>query len=227
MDVQPDLFVSASVSSARDRILSNAKDGVLFYSISQVADLVGKTPYSVRFAITTTYHLDALKLGEEYRVPFLAVLDYMDYLEAQEGPEGEEKEKDFDPARTALWYFLSRRSVWKDSENEGLEEGRIVEKKPAGSRPYDSMPGKEEETPFDWYSLTCLPLPFSASTAEWARILGVQETLVKEVFHTGWKDSIQWPEMYDWLVSCEVVNFPIPFNSPEPVTLPSEQPSLF
>ncbi len=226
MDIQPDLFVSASVS-VRERLLSNAKDGVLFYSISQVANFVGKTPYSVRFAITTTYHLDALKLGEEYRVPFFAILDYMDYLEAQKGPEGEEKEKDFDPARTALWYFLSRRLVWKNPEKEGLEEGKIVEKKPTGSRPYDSMPGKEEEAPLDWYSLSCLPLPFSASTAEWAQILGVQETLIKEVFHTSWKDLIQWPEMYDWLISCEVINFPIPFNSSEPVALLSEQPSLF
>lgn len=216
MDFQPDLFVSASVS-VRDQILSNAKDGVLFYSISQVANFVGKTPYSVRFAITTTYHLDALKLGEEYRVPFFAILDYMDYLEAQKGPEGEEKEKDFDPARTALWYFLSRKTVGAKPEGAKL----------AGSRPYDLMPGKEEEAPLDWYSLPFLPLPSSASSAKWAQILGVQETLIKEVFHTSWKDLIQWPEMYDWLISCEVINLPIPFNSSEPVALLSEQPLLF
>ncbi len=211
MDTQPDLFVSATIS-VREQILSNAKDGVLFYSISQVANFVGKTPYSVRFAITTTYHLDALKLGEEYRVPFFSILDYMDYLEEQKGPEGEPKEKDFDPARTALWYFLSR---------------KVTGKKPTGSMPYDSMPGKEEEAPLDWYSLQCLPLPFSASPASWAQLLGVQETLIQEVFNTSWNDSIQWPEMYDWLISCEVVNLPIPFNSPETASLSSGQLSLF
>lgn len=211
MDLQPDLFVSASVS-AKEQILANVKEGVLFYSIGQVSNIVGRNPYSVRFAITTTYHLDALKLGEEYRVPFFAILDYMDYLEAQKGPEGEEKEKDFDPARMALWCYLSRKPVGK---------------MPAGRKPYDSMPGKEEEAPLDWYSLWCLPLPFSASTAEWAQVLGVKELLIKEVFNTELGAFIQWPEMYDWLISCEVINLPIPFNQPEPIELLSKQPSLF
>jgi hypothetical protein len=211
MGKQPELFASASIS-VRDKLLMNAKDGILFYSISQVSSLTKKTPYEIRYAVTTTYHLDALKLGEEYRVPFSAVLDYLDYLEIERGLDAASKEKDLDPARTALLLFLARKPAGK---------------KPKGTKPYDLMPGKEEENPVDWYMLQRLPLPFSTSAIEWANILGVPGFLIEEVFNVSWKDPIQWPEMYDWLISCEVINLPVPFNLSEPVALLNEQLSLF
>ena len=210
--MQPDLFASSSLS-AREMLMPKAREGKLFYSISQVASMTGRSPFEVRYAITATYHLDALKLGEEYRVPYSAVLDYLDYLENKSGDFEElDGSRDYDPGRTALYIYLSN-----------MPHGR----RPKGRRPYDDLPGKEETAPVDWYLLQRLPLPHKASAGEWAGILGVPSLLVRQTFGCRWSDMVPWPEMYDWLVSCEVVNFPIPFNSPEPVTLPSEQPSLF
>ena len=103
--MQPDLFVCASLS-AREMLVLKAKEGSLFYSISQVASMTGRSPFEVRYAITATYHLDALKLGEEYRVPYSAVLEYLDYLENKSGDFEElDGSRDYDPGRTALYIY--------------------------------------------------------------------------------------------------------------------------
>lgn len=210
--MQPDLFVCASLS-AREMLMLKAKEGSLFYSISQVASMTGRSPFEVRYAITATYHLDALKLGEEYRVPYSAVLEYLDYLENKSGDYEElDGSRDYDPGRTALYIYLSN-----------MPHGRL----PRGRRPYDGLPGKEETAPVDWYMLQRLPLPLEASAGEWARILGVPSLLVRQTFKCCWNDTVPWPEMYDWLVSCEVVNLPVPFDATDESKATEEQPSLF
>lgn len=210
--MQPDLFASSSLS-AREMLMPKAREGKLFYSISQVASMTGRSPFEVRYAITVTYHLDALKLGEEYRVPYSAVLDYLDYLENKSGDFEElDGSRDYDPGRTALYIYLSN-----------MPHGR----RPKGRRPYDDLPGKEETAPVDWYLLQRLPLPHKASAGEWAGILGVPSLLVRQTFGCRWSDMVPWPEMYDWLVSCEVVNLPVPFDAAGEAEVSEEQPSLF
>ena len=210
--MQPDLFASSSLS-AREMLMPKAREGKLFYSISQVASMTGRSPFEVRYAITATYHLDALKLGEEYRVPYSAVLDYLDYLENKSGDFEElDGSRDYDPGRTALYIYLSN-----------MPHGR----RPKGRRPYDDLPGKEETALVDWYLLQRLPLPHKASAGEWAGILGVPSLLVRQTFGCRWSDMVPWPEMYDWLVSCEVVNLPVPFDAAGEAEVSEEQPSLF
>lgn len=58
-----------------------------------------------------------------------------------------------------------------------------------------------------------LPFPYAAKAKYWSRILGVPEDLIQEVL--GIHDEIHWPEIYDWLVECEVVNLPIPMEMEE------------
>ena len=210
--MQPDLFASSSLS-AREMLMPKAREGKLFYSISQVASMTGRSPFEVRYAITATYHLDALKLGEEYRVPYSAVLDYLDYLENKSGDFEElDGSRDYDHGRTALYIYLSN-----------MPHGR----RPKGRRPYDDLPGKEETAPVDWYLLQRLPLPHKASAGEWAGILGVPSLLVRQTFGCRWSDMVPWPEMYEWLVSCEVVNLPVPFDAAGEAEVSEEQPSLF
>ena len=79
----------------------------------------------------------------------------------------------------------------------------------------------------DWYLLQRLPLPQEASAGEWAGILGVPSLLVRQTFGCRWDDIVPWPEMYDWLVSCEVVNLPVPFDAVGETRIQEEQPSLF
>ena len=79
----------------------------------------------------------------------------------------------------------------------------------------------------DWYLLQRLPLPQEASAGEWAGVLGVPSLLVRQTFGCRWSDMVPWPEMYDWLVSCEVVNLPVPFDAAGEAEVSEEQPSLF
>ncbi|MBO4279656.1 MAG: hypothetical protein J5891_07620 [Spirochaetales bacterium] len=207
---QPDLFTYSSIST-RELLLCRAREGLLFYGIAQVAAMTGKTAFEVRYAIISTYHLDALRLGGEYRIPYTGILGYLDYLENKPGNYSETAEiKDYDPGRIALYMYLAR-----------LPHGHI----PAGNKPYDKMPGKAESCPLDWYSLSELPLPFSETVSGWARILGVPADLVRSSIGSTAK-MIRWPEIYDWLVECEVVNLPIPLeNVDAPRT--ERMPSLF
>jgi len=51
--------------------------------------------------------------------------------------------------------------------------------------------------------------------------------LIRQTFGCRWSDMVPWPEMYDWLVSCEVVNLPVPFDAAGEAEVSEEQPSLF
>lgn len=207
---QPDLFTYSSIST-RELLLCRAREGLLFYGIAQVAAMTGKTAFEVRYAIISTYHLDALRLGGEYRIPYTGILGYLDYLENKTGEYVElDGSKDCDPGRMALYRYLSR-----------LPHGHA----PAGSRPYDLMEGKTEPNPRDWYSLQDLPLPYSARPTIWAMILGVPTELVTSSVGSK-RCEIEWPEIYDWLVECEVVNLPVPLD--QTVTMKNEtEPCLF
>ena len=165
----------------------------------------------MRYAIISTYHLDALRLGEEYRIPYTGILGYLDYLENKTGEYVElDGSKDCDPGRMALYRYLA-----------GLPHGHA----PAGSRPYDLMAGKTEPDPRDWYSLQDLPLPYSARPSAWAMILGVPTELVTG--SVGFRGcEIEWPEIYDWLVECEVVNLPGPLD-PAATVKNETEPGLF
>lgn len=192
---QPDLFSYCRIST-RELLLGKAREGLLFYGITQVATITGKTPFEVRYAIIATYHLDALRLGDEYRIPYTAILDYLDYLENKTGEYIElDGSKDCDPGRIALYRYLA------------MLPHRHA---PEGCMPYDSMPGKTESCPVDWYSLPQLPLPDSAPAYVWASILGVTADVVEK--GVGISGLIGWPDMFDWLVECEVVNLPIPME---------------
>lgn len=207
---QPDLFSYHRIST-RELLLGKAREGLIFYGIAQTAAITGKTPFEIKYAIIATYHLDALRLGDKYRIPYTAVLDYMDYLENKTGeyvePDGP---KDCDPGKTALYRYLSR-----------LPHGHV----PKGRRTYDLLPGKTEKSLQDWYSLPDLPLPYSAKSYCWARILGTSSDLVEK--GTGCSGTIGWPEMYDWLVECEVINLPIPLEAGDTTKKEAVPPGLF
>lgn len=210
--VQPDLFSYCRIST-RELLLGKAREGLIFYGIAQTAAITGKTPFEIRYAIIATYHLDALRLGDEYRIPYTAILDYLDYLENKTGEFTEmDGSKDCDPGRIGLYRYLSQ-----------LPHGHA----PSGRCPFDRMEGKTEQSPQDWYSLQSLPFPFSAKASVWAMILGVPTDLVKESVGTCSED-ISWPEIYDWLVESEVINLPVSSESgeskPKKETAP---PSLF
>lgn len=194
--IQSELFHTESIST-RDILFRNAKEGVLFYGIGQVSTMVGKTSFEVRYAIICTYHIDAVRLDGEYRIPYSAIIDYLDYLENKTGEfvRYDGCSYDYDPARLAIDRYLLL-----------LPHGKT----PKGSRPYESIEGRTEDNPQDWYSLNDLPLPHEADSNDWACILGVSADIVeKNIGHGG---LIGWPELYDWLIESEVINLPIPMD---------------
>ena len=70
------------------------------------------------------------------------------------------------------------------------------------------MPGDEED-PLDWYDLPSLGIwPETGDVRTWAQVLNLNadELAIEAGLCPG--SDVGWPEIYDYLVSREVVNLP-------------------
>ena len=186
---QPELFVSRK-ESLEEKLERAAREGRLFYSVSQAAKLLGVTEFMARYRIEM-FRLDALLVCCEYRIPYTAILDCI----KSEG--------------LVLRQWLSMLALQRK-----LEAGRQ-----AGHHEfmdYSSMDGTESNLR-DWYDLQMLPLPAEATARSWASMMSTRSDLLCK--ETGWKacQMITWPEFYDYLIEHEVINLPCPFNTKESI----------
>ena len=196
----------------------NAESGILFYSVSQCCRYLGLSESQVRYAIDT-YRLDALFLAGEYRVPYTAILRFADsgWLEL------------------SVEYLNAHRAV--DIEgvydlNFNGEIGHVVRSLQSQHIPleaiplllskdkkeeYDDLPGEEKDK-IDWYYLEELNLPLKAFSADYAKLLGIRADWLcwklgeRSERRISNSDAVEYPELLDLLVDCEMVNFPIPIE---------------
>ena len=196
----------------------NAESGILFYSISQCRKHLGLSESQVRYAIDT-YRLDALFLAGEYRVPYTAILRFADsdWLEASIEYLNAHRITDIEGVYD-LNFNGEIGHVVRSLQNQHipLEAIPLLLSKDKKEE-YDDLPG-EERNKVDWYYLDELNLPLKALSADYARLLGIRddwlcwklgERLERRVRNI---DVIEYPELLDLLVDCEMVNFPIPIE---------------
>jgi excisionase family DNA binding protein len=210
VEKQLDLFnINISTAVVLQKAASN---GRLFYTIRQVAKMLGISGFRVYYLVYN-YRLDALMVGGEYRIPYTAILDYLsdrcmitrqffDYLAWIETRE----------ISGALPFISGESSVLPR-----LPEGLLVSTGLARRIRNRILPDPEslataEDNPIDWYDLADLGLPQCARVATWAGIM--QTTVGAIISDSDWyEDSrVDYPEMYDWMVEREVVNLPIPYR---------------
>lgn len=226
MEKQLDLFQTTRVSIAV-ALQRAASNGRLFYTIRQVANLLGISGFRVYYLVYN-YRLDALWVAGEYRIPFTAIIDYLqdcaaitrqyfDYLI-------------YTDSRTAKGVL----SFVRDPDNQPLPtlpEGMQVTPDMAlailGRQWPQKAQGSTEMNPIDWYGLEDLRLPWKAAVSSWAAILEISATALLSDSSWSEEEIICWPEMYDWMIEREVVNQPIPYRFVTPKkTSPEDKDQL-
>jgi excisionase family DNA binding protein len=207
--------------SIRDVLLSSASRGRLFYSVRQVADLLGISGFRVYYLVYN-YRLDALLIGGEYRIPWTAVLDWM-----------------ADREEIARQYFDYLAYI-EEREVKG-SPGFLKNHKGIPTLPMDLPVGSEllsrirkrqlpaprslvttEADPLDWYALEDLHLPLSGTAAEWAALFSVNPSAITEDSQWNEASVIEYPEMLDWMIEREVVNLPVPYRFVTPKKIDRE-----
>lgn len=211
MEKQLDLFQTSrlSIAVALQRAASN---GRLFYTIRQVANLLGVSGFRIYYLVYN-YRLDALWVAGEYRIPFTAVIDYLQDRAAITRQYFDYLIYTDSKTITGVLPFL------QDPNNQPLPtlpEGMAVTPDTAlailGRQWPRKVQGSTELNPIDWYGLGDLRLPWMAPIAAWAAILEISTSAL--VSDSSWseEDLICWPDMYDWMIEREVVNQPIPYR---------------
>lgn len=186
-------------------------------SVTQAASCLGLTPFETRYAISR-YRLDALLVTGEYRIATDWVRRFSTISKTED--------------------FMDYDLVLSQMEIEGVHalmfDGRVrplVESLRATGRSvseiaglvghdrqfhYDGMPGDEED-PLDWYDLPSLGIwPETGDVRTWAQVLNLNadELAIEAGLCSGM--DVGWPEIYDYLVSREVVNLPCPYVVSKP-----------
>ncbi len=228
MEKQLDLFQTTRVSIAV-ALQRAASNGRLFYTIRQVANLLGISGFRVYYLVYN-YRLDALWVAGEYRIPFTAIIDYLqdravitrqyfDYLI-------------YTDSRTLKGVF----AFVQDPDNQPLPtlpEGLPVNPDTAMSILGRAWPqktqGSTEPNPIDWYGLEDLRLPWKATVGDWAGILEISTAALLTDSSWSEEEIVCWPEMYDWMIEREVVNQPIPYRfvTPKKATAADENQLAF
>lgn len=214
-----------------------AEEGILFYSVMQSRKLLGITECQVRYAIDT-YRLDALFLAGEYRIPYTAILEFagsgwletsIEYLNAHKAVDIEGVyDLNFNGNTGHIVRSLNSLHMPLEAIPLLLEKYRRY--------CYDDLPGEEPERQ-DWYALDELDLPMEETVSAYAGILGTKADWLawKLRDYCGRKcrisDRVSYPELFDLLVDCELVNYPIPvvldFSRPPAEPDDSSQLTLF
>lgn len=197
--------------SIGDVLLSSASRGRSFYTVRQVADLLGISGFRVYYLVYN-YRLDALLIGGEYRIPWTAVLDWMadreeisrqyfDYLAYIEERE----------IKGRLGFLRNRKGI--PTLPMGLPVGpELLSRIRRRELPDPKSLTTTEADPLDWYALEDLRLPLSGTAAEWAALFSVSPSAI--CGDSNWSEAsvIEYPEMLDWMVEREVVNLPVPYR---------------
>ncbi|PKL14774.1 MAG: hypothetical protein CVV52_00280 [Spirochaetae bacterium HGW-Spirochaetae-8] len=213
--------------SIRDVLLSSASRGRLFYSVRQVADLLGISGFRVYYLVYN-YRLDALLIGGEYRIPWTAVLDwiadreeisrqYFDYLAYIE-----EREVKGNPGFLKSHKGIPTLPIGLPIGSELLS--RIHKRQLPDPRSLVTT----EADPLDWYALEDLKLPLSGTVGDWASVFSVGPSAITEDSQWNEASVIEYPEMLDWMIEREVVNLPVPYRFVTPrKVVDSRQMDLF
>ena len=186
------------------------QQGFLFLNIKQIRKILGKSYDQIRYAIIN-YELDAFIICGEYRVTIQALRDYIAGCQ-------EEFERDYHNLmiRRELdgVYDLAFRGkteqIWKSINSHGYPVTSIDELACKQQLfHYEGMPAGETVIE-DFYDIPSLHIPDDISVGYFSSILQVVPDRLANELDRQIYDPISYPEVFDFLVEREYLNFNIP-----------------
>ena len=209
---QPFLFELPEIDLKQLLINSRNESERVFYGVKEVANLLGLSEFQVYWAIWL-YRLDAFLLAGEWRISYLAILEYQENAEIIQ--EQFLAYTEVMKEREIPYIYRARAIV----ENSGsIEEAYKIfqtEKVLLSTEMFRNIMSKripdfetfriKEEAPQDWYSIEDLELPLEASIDSWAGILRVSADSLKRDLETK-KSVVDHFTIFSFLVEREMLN---------------------
>jgi len=185
-EAQLDMFLETV-----DQRISAALDGHLFFFVREAAEILMLNDNQIRLAITM-YRLDSLLIGNQYRIPRNALIRY-------------QRERRFIRKQYLAYQALV-------DLLEKLRPDNVTLSSPMKEAFHsDCVNYSEEPAVQDWYDLWELPLPQEASVSTWARLLRIPSRLIEDLQLSA-SNTLRWPDIYDWMISREMINLPVGFE---------------
>lgn len=199
-DSQLDLL-SMTVEERIDAALAGP---CMFFFVKEAAEILRLTVAQVRWAIRW-YRLDSLLVGNQYRIPRSALVRFWRYRRA------------IVRQRVGYDLFVRHQALQTPDPKPPIRS----ELTSAAFRS-DDLPEAQEPTMMDWYDLWRLPFPYATTVEDWGRLLRSPSVYLIKDLQVGPKDSLEWPEIYDWMISREMINLPVGAEDTEAEPIPRQ-----
>lgn len=229
---QPFLFELPEIDLKQLLINSRNEEGRVFYSVKEVAKLLTLSEFQVYWAIWL-YRLDAFLLAGEWRISFLAILDYQqnaDSIQEQYFAYAEAiKEREIPFIRKVREVVKTGGTV-EEAYNLYHKKGVLISRDLVKRIVYKVLPnirsyGTKEEDLLDWYSIPDLKLPLEAPVHFWADLFKVSSESLKKDLGTS-KSILKHPDIYEYLVDREMVNIGCFENNKSAITEVKEEAQM-
>lgn len=206
--------------TANKRLQRYVSRGLQFLTISEVSIILDLTLSQIRNAIYL-YRLDALLISGVYRIPFFSVEEYIKDKNAITRQFFSYKkyieEHEIDGIleyHSLIAYGLEKENAIKilKAKNEYITDEIIqdIDK----YIPEEKTEAVAEVNIIDWYDLKRLELPYKVSLSNLSNLLRIPLKSILDDLEVDKKCcSIDWPEVYDLLVSKEIVNLPVEYRA--------------
>jgi hypothetical protein len=177
--------------TVEERIGAASAGPTLFFFVREAAQILTLTEAQVRWAIRW-YRLDSLLVGNQYRIPRSALARFWRCRRAI--------------TRQRIGYDLciKRQELLAPDPKPPIRS--VLARDVFGS---DDRPEAQEPDMMDWYDLWELPFPYEATAADWGRLLRSPTACIVQDAGATAQDVLRWPEIYDWMISREMVNLPV------------------
>lgn len=163
----------------------------LFFFVREAARILALTEAQVRWAVRW-YRLDSLLVGNQYRIPRSALARFW------------RCRREITRQRVGYDLYVRRQELLAPDPKPPVRSALARDVFGSDDRPEAQEPGM-----MDWYDLWELPFPYEATAADWARLLRSPTACIVKDIGAASQDVLRWPEIYDWMISREMVNLPV------------------
>lgn len=192
------------LETVEERISAALAGPHMFFFVREAAETLMLSVPQIRWAIRR-YRLDSLLIGNQHRIPRSAIVRFW------------ECRREIKRQEIGYLIYAKRQELLAPEPRP-----RIGSSLTSAAFRSDDCTAAIEDVPMDWYDLGSLPLPDVATTEEWGRLLRSPAHYLVRDLGVSRKDPVDWPTIYDWLISREMVNLPVgaDFDVPEDLTMP-------
>ncbi|MGD1818236.1 MAG: hypothetical protein ACPKNR_14535 [Pleomorphochaeta sp.] len=205
--------------TANKRLQLYVDNGLKFLTIPEVSSIIGLTSSQVRNAIYLC-RLDAILIGGVYRIPWFSVIEYIrqKYEISKQFFAYKRYIEEHEIKGVVKYHLLLSKGISKKKAKEMLKaKNRYISDEVI--QDIDNFKFEElkedlkEEDMIDWYDLKRLNLPYRISTTYLANLLRIPlKFLIADSDIDINYFILEWPEVYDLLISKEIVNLPADYR---------------